>query len=124
MKSERFETVTVLAGLETFAKPTGVSLIERLPPDAVEPDSFPELEPLPELEPEELAPNPLFFARVSTSQTFESATKVPLVVTFLFKITFLLEYSADFTELESVPIVLSFEPNFEAASESSFQPMY
>jgi len=143
MKSEREETVTVLDGFETLAYPTGLSLIERelpldeeLEPDELEPEleepelEEPELEPdddEPELlEPEELEEpkKPLLFPRVSTSQELESAEKLPLVLTRLFKMTFLLEYSADFTELERVPIELSFEPNFEATFESIFQPMY
>ena len=67
---------------------------------------------------------PLLLANVATSHVLESATNVPLVVTFRLRMTSRPEYSADFTELESVPIELSFEENFEAAVESSFHPMY
>ena len=75
-------------------------------------------------EDEELEKNPLFSPKVSTSQLLESAVKVPLVVTFRFKITSRSEYSADLTELEMVPTELNIELKFEAALESSFQPMY
>ena len=118
MKSERVETVTEFEGFVTLAYPTGVSLIEsELEEDEVDEDDD-------ELDEDELEPNPLLEASVSTSHALESATNVPLVVTFLFRITFLFEYSADFTELEIVPIELSFEENFEATVESSFHPMY
>jgi hypothetical protein len=132
MKSERDETVTVLEGFETLANPTGLSLIERELPEEDEPDEeLPEdeepEEDEPELdEPEELEEpkKPLLFPRVSTSQLLESAEKEPLVLTRRLRITLRFEYSADFTELERVPIELRREPNFEATFESIFQPMY
>ena len=115
MKSERVETVTEFEGFVTLAYPVGVSLIEI----ELDEDELEELDE--ELEEE---PNPLLDARVSTSHELESATNVPLVVTLRLRMTSRLEYSADFTELERVPIELSFEENWEAAVESSFQPMY
>ena len=135
MKSEREETVTVFEGFETLANPTGLSLSESDEPDDDElpeeeleepeddepDDDEPEL-----LEPEELdePKKPLLLPRVSTSHVLESAENFPLVLTFLFKMTFRFAYSEDLFELERVPIELSFEPNFEATVESIFQPMY
>lgn len=132
MKSEREETVTVLEGLETLANPTGLSLreSEELFDELEDPLEEPLDEPDELDEPEDEEPDddepkkPLFLPSVSTSHDFESAENFPPVVTLRFRMTFLLAYSADFTELERVPIELSFEPNFEATVESIFQPMY
>ena len=97
MKSEREETVTVLEGLETLANPTGLSLRESDDP-LDEPDELDEPE---DEEPDDDEPKkPLFLPSVSTSHDFESAENFPPVVTLRFKMTFLLAYSADFTELE------------------------
>ena len=133
----------MLEGFETLAYPTGLSLSESEPeelePDELPPDDEPELdepeldEPeleLPEdeeLEPEELEDEPkkpLLFPRLSTSHELESAENFPLVLTRLLRITLRFEYSADLFELESVPIELIFELNFEATVESIFQPIY
>ena len=119
--------MTVADGFETLANPTALSLIEIDPFEELEEEDDDELDEELDDEDEELEEEPkkpLFFPKVSTSQAFESATNFPPVVTFRFKITFRFEYSADLIELESVPIEFIFEPNFEAAAESSFQPMY
>ncbi len=125
----------MLEGFETLAYPTGLSLSESEPEeleldDELEPeDEEPELE-LPEDEdpeldePEDEPKKPLLFPRLSTSHELESAENFPLVLTRLLRITLRFEYSADFTELESVPIELIFELNFEATVESIFQPIY
>ena len=130
----------MLEGLETLAYPTGLSLSES-ELEELEPDDEPELEDedpelddpeleLPEdeeLEPEELEDEPkkpLLFPRLSTSHELESAENFPLVLTRLLRITLRFAYSADLFELESVPIELIFELNFEATVESIFQPIY
>lgn len=118
MKSEREETVTEFEGVVTEAYPTGLSLIES----ELDDDEEEELEEDDDEFDDEK--KPLLLPKVATSQVLESAVKVPLVVTLRLRITSRLEYSADFTELDRVPIELSFEENFEAAVESSFQPMY
>ena len=125
-------------GFETLAYPTGLSLSESEPEelelDELLPDDEPELED-PELDEPELElpedeeledepKKPLLFPRLSTSHELESAENFPLVLTRLLRITLRFEYSADFTELESVPIELIFELNFEATVESIFQPIY